>query len=94
MKTELCIKLNNTASNNPCALCGKRTDLITGPELFIEGSLSLVCHECGNRLAPGLMRVLKAAQEMEIKEAAVGATASENPYAFEPWLSDSNFLSR
>lgn len=33
-KPVLVIKLNNTASNDPCELCGQRTDPETGPELF------------------------------------------------------------
>ena len=52
----LAIKLNNTLTNDPCALCGARTDP-DGVDLFLEESMALVCDECGDRHAPELVRV-------------------------------------
>jgi hypothetical protein len=54
------IKLNNAASNDPCEVCGARTDPETGPELFLAGSWGLVCYECGDEHAPELVRCLSA----------------------------------
>lgn len=55
----LAIKINNTASNDPCALCGARTDPECGPELFLAESWALVCYPCGERHAPELVRCLE-----------------------------------
>ncbi len=54
----LAIKLNNSLSNDPCALCGARTDP-SGVDLFLEDSWSLVCDACGDLHAPELMRALR-----------------------------------
>jgi hypothetical protein len=58
MKT-LCIKLNNCATNDPCAICGTRCDPDTGPELFLDGTWALVCDECAEREAPELFYLLE-----------------------------------
>lgn len=34
----LAVKLNNCASNDPCAICNDRTDPEVGPELFLDGT--------------------------------------------------------
>jgi len=57
----LAIKLNNVLTNDPCALCGARTDP-SGVDLFLDESASLVCDACGNLHAPELMRVLNASR--------------------------------
>jgi hypothetical protein len=57
---ELEIKLNNAATNDPCALCGRRTDPECGPELFLGGTWELVCYECGAEHTPDLVECLKA----------------------------------
>jgi len=54
----LAIKLNNCASNDPCAICGDRTDPEVGPELFLKGTWELVCYECGGEYAPELVDML------------------------------------
>jgi hypothetical protein len=56
---DLVIKLNNAATNVPCALCGARTDPQVGPELFLEGTNELVCHVCGWEHAQELVRLLR-----------------------------------
>ena len=61
-KVTLAIKLNNTASNDPCALCGTRTDPDVGPELFLDGTWELVCYECGKQHAPQLVNLLVGAR--------------------------------
>jgi hypothetical protein len=60
MKQKLAIKPNNTATNDPCAICGKRTDPDIGPELFMADSWALVCWDCGRKLAPELVAMLEA----------------------------------
>ena len=64
-KIALAIKDNNYASNDPRALCGRRTEPSCGPELFLEGTWSLVCHKCGAKFAPGLVRLLDLARNAE-----------------------------
>ncbi len=58
-KTVLAIKINNSATNEPCAICGKRTEPTTGPELFKADSFELVCHNCGRLIAPELVAMLE-----------------------------------
>jgi hypothetical protein len=59
----LVIKFNNCVTNDPCAICGVRTDPEAGPELFLEGTWALVCHDCGRRSAPELVRLLDVLRE-------------------------------
>ena len=54
----LSIKLNNAATNDPCAICGQRTDPETGPELFLGDTWGLVCWRCGDEHAPDLVQCL------------------------------------
>jgi hypothetical protein len=79
----LAIKLNNCASNDPCELCGFRTDPEVGPELFLEGTWALVCYECGNKHAPELMDLLfytrHAKYERAMKREQAGS--HEDPWA-------------
>ena len=58
------IKLNNAATNDPCAICGKRTDPQVGPELFLEGTWSPVCHECGMKYAQPLVILVGDVNEL------------------------------
>lgn len=57
-KTQFAIKMNNAATNDPCAVCGCRTDPQVGPELFLENSWALVCHPCGIEHVPELVALL------------------------------------
>ena len=59
---KLAIKENNCATNDPCAVCGNRTDPRCGPELFLAGTWELVCYQCGEKYDPILMVGLRAAQ--------------------------------
>jgi hypothetical protein len=54
------IKLNNAATNDPCEVCGSRTDPEVGPELFLAGTWALVCYECAREHAPELVDCLAA----------------------------------
>lgn len=56
----ICIKYNNVATNDPCAICGERTDPAVGPELFLDGTASLVCRPCGQQYEPELVTTLDA----------------------------------
>ena len=61
------LRLNNCATNDPCALCGQRTDPLCGVELFYEppgGALGLVCGECGRRFVPKLYALCVAARAL------------------------------
>jgi ribosome-binding protein aMBF1 (putative translation factor) len=57
IKHNICVKHNNTATNDPCAICGQRTDPYWGAELFLEGTWSLVCTDCGLKYAPELVKI-------------------------------------
>jgi hypothetical protein len=56
----LAIQLINCATNDRCAICGARTDPECGPELFVAGTESLVCYECGRKYEPELVDTLVA----------------------------------
>jgi hypothetical protein len=64
----LAIKLNNCASNDPCELCGFRTDPEVGPELFLEGTWALVCYDCGEKYAPALVEMLMKLRHAQYEE--------------------------
>ena len=59
MTKALCVKWNNCATNDPCALCGNRTDPRVGPEIFLEGTWALVCCACQEKHAPELAQMLR-----------------------------------
>lgn len=61
----LCIKYNNTATNDPCDICGGRCDPWVGPEMFVEGTWRLVCDDCACKLAPELFTVVREWRELE-----------------------------
>lgn len=56
-KISLAIKSNNCATNDPCAVCGRRTDPAVGPEIFLHDSWHLVCHPCAEEIDPVLLRI-------------------------------------
>jgi hypothetical protein len=62
----LAIKCNNVLTNDPCALCGARTDP-SGVDLFLDESMELVCDECGRKHAPELMALLRKHESQSIK---------------------------
>lgn len=57
--TELTIGYNNCAANDPCALCGKRTDPAIPLAIFPRGNWQPVCDHCAREQAPELALVLR-----------------------------------
>ncbi len=57
---DICIKLNNVITNDPCTLCGGRCDP-TSVDLFLDGTEQLVCDQCAEKRVPGLYRLLRMA---------------------------------
>jgi hypothetical protein len=55
----LAIKLNTDTGPAPCALCGRETEPLYGPELTVDGSSAAVCRDCGARHAPALAALLE-----------------------------------
>ena len=56
---KLAIKLNNCATNDPCAICGDRTDPEIGPELFLADTWDVVCHACGMQHEIELVHIIE-----------------------------------
>ena len=50
------VKHNGRATNDPCALCGHRTDSVVGLEVFLEGTRDVVCRECAGKIDPAKLR--------------------------------------
>lgn len=61
MCIRLVIRMNNVLTNDPCAICGARTDP-TGVDLMLADRPALVCHKCGLTHAPALTRLLDLAE--------------------------------
>lgn len=57
---QFAIKLHGVLTNDPCVICGARTDP-TGIDLFIADTWELVCMECGRKHAPELCALLELA---------------------------------
>jgi hypothetical protein len=76
----ICLKSNNTITNDPCAICGARCDP-DGLDFFIEGTQSLICNRCACRCDHKLA-ALKAA-------GAAAVTERENVADFAGWCSGS-----
>jgi hypothetical protein len=56
---QLAIKDNILGGDQPCAVCGTVVHTHFGPDLFLEGSMQIVCRECGHDHAPGLVELLQ-----------------------------------
>lgn len=85
----LVIKLNNCASNDPCELCGFRTDPEVGPELFLEGTWAPVCYGCGEKYAPSLVELLMKLRHAEYEQYVAELANSAIPEAAR---NDDDFL--
>lgn len=72
---KLAIKDNLYAEGDACAVCGRDTDPVIGPEFFMADSWALVCHDCGEEHAPALVRILQLVR-----------SAEETTFAIFPWL--------
>jgi hypothetical protein len=64
---KLCIKMNNCASNDPCGICGERTEPEIGSEVFLEGTNTLVCWRCANIHNPELVKSMADAAQSIMK---------------------------
>ena len=64
MSRNLVIKYNNSATNDPCGICGDRTDPACGPEIFVEGTWATVCWPCQKKHAPGLVATIEVIRAM------------------------------
>lgn len=51
-KVKLQIRINSCATNDPCAVCGERTDPNIGPTIFLAGTYEPVCNHCAKRIDP------------------------------------------
>jgi len=71
---DLVIGLINTATSDPCAVCGNLTDFEVGPELFLAGSEALVCWDCGRRHAPALVDLFLLSYKVYEEPRYVGET--------------------
>jgi hypothetical protein len=60
---EMAIKNNVCGGNHFCAVCGGATQTDFGPDLFLEGTEQIVCHECGRDHAPELVGLLDLARQ-------------------------------
>jgi hypothetical protein len=81
----LAIKRNNCASNDPCAICGDRTEPDVGPELFLEGTWELICYECGGEYAPELVDMLFYTRNAKYERAMKREQAGSHE---DPWAAD------
>jgi len=59
----LVIQHHHDAANETCALCGQRTLVDEGPQLFVADSLDAVCRDCGRKHAPSLVALLDLARD-------------------------------
>ena len=86
----LAIKDNNCAGNDPCALCGARTDQANGPTIFLADSYEVVCDDCARMCAPWIVEARDHAAQVwnyELKQTALeanSAPADANPFAQDP----------
>lgn len=62
---KLAIKSNNSATNDPCAICHQRTDPRIGPEMFLANEWDVVCHQCAKEHDPVLFAMLTAYLALE-----------------------------
>ena len=53
-KPTIVIRANNCATNDPCAICGQRTDPNGFFDYFLEGTVELVCDQCVEKHNPAL----------------------------------------
>lgn len=57
--TEIAIKANGLGGEQFCALCGGITASPAGPDLFMDGTMQVVCRECGREYVPHLVHLLE-----------------------------------
>jgi len=64
------LRMNNAATNDPCAICGRRTDPECGVELFFATPRGprLVYDACGARLVPYLHTLREVTRKQAWKQ--------------------------
>jgi hypothetical protein len=55
------IKENVLGGEMRCGLCGSRTQTEFGPDLFLEGTMQVLCHECAQDYSPELVQLVEGA---------------------------------
>ncbi|GLI32908.1 hypothetical protein [Desulforhabdus amnigena] len=53
------IKENIYGGDHYCALCGEKIHTKFGPDLFLEGTNHIICHDCGRDHNPMLVEFLE-----------------------------------
>jgi hypothetical protein len=61
---EITIKENVLGGEQYCAMCGGPMASRLGPDLFMEGTMQLVCRECGREYAPHLVNLLNLGESV------------------------------
>lgn len=59
-RREIVIKLHNCATNDPCGICGQRTDPNAGPQFWLTEPRERVCDRCARKHAPELAEMYAA----------------------------------
>jgi hypothetical protein len=60
--SEVTIKNNIFGGDHFCAVCGDNTATSMGPDLFLEGTMQVVCRGCGKEFAPNLVALLELSE--------------------------------
>ncbi|HEX3036374.1 MAG TPA: hypothetical protein VHT73_14855 [Thermodesulfobacteriota bacterium] len=68
MEGKICIKLNNTATKEPCAICERMAELKIPVALFFEGTYQTVCDDCGFKYVPELAQLVQFAYRRYVVE--------------------------
>ncbi len=55
------IKDNVFGGEMRCGLCGSLTKTELGPDLFLEGTMQVLCHECAEDYSPELVQLVEGA---------------------------------
>jgi hypothetical protein len=58
---QLVIQIHAQGKHEACALCGRRSFLAEGPQLYVADCPALVCRDCGKKHAPALTSLLDLA---------------------------------
>ncbi len=59
MASEITIKENVLGGEQLCAMCGGYMASRLGPDLFMDGTMQVVCRDCGREYAPHLVNLLE-----------------------------------
>ncbi|MHC1730118.1 MAG: hypothetical protein AB9866_29665 [Syntrophobacteraceae bacterium] len=60
----IAIKENILGGEQFCAMCGGLMASQMGPDLFMEGTMQLVCRECGRDYVPHLVHLLELGERV------------------------------